>query len=166
MSMRSKPRFQANTQSNLSRSEKLRAYAKKATQFDNHRRVAWQQKREARVARYREAFKGAWITKIGLGMAAIIELLRKPFALRKATPDTRRSVMERRNPNAFHASNRELRLEGLVARQLLAADVFLDDAAQFDITTDVAPMGISAGDTVTWYGFDQVARRWRRCHSP
>ena len=45
---------------------------------------------------------------------------------------------------------RRLLLEGLEARHLLAATLYVDNPGDFVVTNDVAPPGLSAGDTVTW----------------
>ncbi|MDA8744149.1 tandem-95 repeat protein [Rubripirellula amarantea] len=134
MSHRNSSHFDTAAQANLSRAAKLRAYAGRIARFDNQRKQAWALKHAARIERYKNAFRGAWITRIGLGLAAIVTLLRNPpFFVKIEKRPVAPYVMGlpfglsfgRRERSALRQSTTRHRLspESLEQRQLLAVDI-------------------------------------------
>src|SRR5437773_2323923 len=60
---------------------------------------------------------------------------------------SRRQHAARRNGRWFKSRHF---FEALEDRRLLATTRYVDNPGDFNITTDTAPPGLSAGDTVTW----------------
>uniref|UniRef100_UPI000833F95E VCBS domain-containing protein n=1 Tax=Rubripirellula obstinata TaxID=406547 RepID=UPI000833F95E len=138
MSHRNTRRFGTGTQANLSRADKLRAYAGRQAKFDQARRDSWAQKQAARIERYKNAFRGAWLTKIGLGLVAILDLLRNPpfivkFVKRPVAPYmmglpfgislSRRDRTSTGQSSPRPSTQSRISAETLEQRQLLAADI-------------------------------------------
>ncbi|WP_146537518.1 Calx-beta domain-containing protein [Rubripirellula reticaptiva] len=61
-----------------SRREKIRQRSMQWAAKLEARRVRWVEQREARIKRYRKALRGAWLTRVGLGLAAIISFILNP----------------------------------------------------------------------------------------
>ncbi|QDT11350.1 beta strand repeat-containing protein [Stieleria marina] len=72
-------------------------------------KATWLMRQQQRIERYRDSFRGAWLTRLGLGLAALIKFVSAPFQGEPVRQDVTR---------------RRLFGEGLEARQLLAGDSF------------------------------------------
>ncbi len=142
--MSNRPNFRLADQSqNLTRMQKLRQRAERWTSRYEARRQAWADKRAARLERYNEAFRGSWISRIGLGLVRLFNQI--------LSFDWMRSEAARRTPRAMVGGERGMLIaEALEARQLLAADITgivnLTGSPAADTTPDFQISYDSAGD--------------------
>ncbi|MGB7325827.1 MAG: Calx-beta domain-containing protein [Rubripirellula sp.] len=122
-----------------SRREKLRQRSMQWAAKLEARRVRWAEQREARFKRYREALRGAWLTRVGLGLAAIVSfILNPPFVITRRTAPVAPFMMmglpfmfkknDKRRSKSKRASTTRNRLnpETLEQRMLLAAEFGLE----------------------------------------
>ncbi|EGF27469.1 hypothetical protein RBWH47_03547, partial [Rhodopirellula baltica WH47] len=113
--------------------QKMRERFNRWEQKANERKAHWVAKQAARIERYKNAFAGSWITKIGLGMAAIWNfIVNPPFFVkiekRQTLPFTAMlpfgiSFGKRDTSTRRQSTNARISAETLEQRQLLAADI-------------------------------------------
>ncbi|WP_345689307.1 hypothetical protein, partial [Novipirellula caenicola] len=137
MSLRRNSNLSGTSLNRLSRVEKLRQRVRRWSDRLESRRQSWAEKRAARLERFREAFRGAWLAKIGLGLMAIVRMITDPpfivrIEKRPAVPYTamlpwlfsfERKTDRRRRPRFASTQQAGVTVETLERRELLAADI-------------------------------------------
>ncbi|WP_345326667.1 beta strand repeat-containing protein, partial [Novipirellula rosea] len=137
MSLRRNSNLSGTSLNRLSRVEKLRQRVRRWSDRLESRRQSWAEKRAARLERFREAFRGAWLAKIGLGLMAIVRMITDPpfivrIEKRPAVPYTamlpwlfsfERKTDRRRRPRFASTQQSGVTVETLERRELLAADI-------------------------------------------
>ncbi|TWU41147.1 Calx-beta domain-containing protein [Novipirellula artificiosorum] len=150
MSIRRNFRLSNTNNSNPSRMERLRQRASRWTARIEARRQSWMEKRAARLERYKNAFRGSWLTQIGLGLAMIVRaILSVPFVRNMAGAQPSMGVVSGSNglfgrfgkslrrkknkknkksqPRFATSRGRTFMAESLEQRMLLAGDIALMD---------------------------------------
>ncbi|WDQ16955.1 tandem-95 repeat protein [Rhodopirellula sp. P2] len=167
--------FAGNTQNTpATRMQKMRERFNRWEHQANQRKSMFIERQKARVERYRNAFRGSWISKIGLGLVALWNFITNPpfvvsiekratvpftamlpFGLNFAKND--KNKKKRGSSKRVRTTRNRLSPETLEQRQLLAGDLYVDAPADFQETTNVVAgtLGtIEDGDIVTWGGPD------------
>ncbi|MAP07326.1 MAG: hypothetical protein CMM00_00370, partial [Rhodopirellula sp.] len=166
--------FAGRTQNtSVARMQKMRERFNRWEHKANERKSMFIERQKARIERYRDAFRGSWISKIGLGMVAIWNFITNPpffvkIEKRQTLPFTAMlpfgiSFGKRDTKSTRRASTTRNRLspESLEQRQLLAADITgvdssedfaevamgVDTASANDLTPTITGSG-NAGSTV------------------
>ena len=136
MSIRPHHRLSAVHSNDLTRAQKLRQRAQAWAAKTESRRQAWIEKRAARIERYKNAFRGSWISKIGLGLVAlwkfvtdppfIVKIEKRPVAPFVAMLPFGISFAKR-DSDKRASTQSKIRGEALERRELLAADILSID---------------------------------------
>ncbi|ELP30331.1 Ig-like domain-containing protein, partial [Rhodopirellula baltica] len=156
--------FAGNTQNtSVARMQKMRERFNRWEHKANERRSMFIERQKARVERYRDAFRGSWISKIGLGMVAIWNFITNPpfyvkIEKRPAVPFTAmlpfgisfgKRSSKRSAPRFASTQQAGVSVEALEQRQLLAADILdVQDRSGNDVSSFVGNAG-AAADTAS-----------------
>ncbi|QDT13384.1 VCBS domain-containing protein [Planctomycetes bacterium K23_9] len=143
MSIRRNHRATAGQTPNLSRTQKLRQRALAWSTKIEERRQSWMEKRAARIERYKAAFRGSWISKIGYGLVALLTaivakspftiqynarpvapfMMMLPFGFRRKKRKNKKNKRRSTNARFARPEGAKLIAESLERRELLAADI-------------------------------------------
>jgi len=135
--------FAGNTQNtSATRMQKMRERFNRWEHKANERKAMFIERQKARIERYKNAFAGSWITKIGLGMVAIWNFITNPpffvkiekrpavaftammpFGLKVGRRKKKDKKGKRRQPRFASTGGKALIAEQLEQRQLLAVDL-------------------------------------------
>ncbi|WP_430451221.1 cadherin-like domain-containing protein [Rhodopirellula europaea] len=165
--------FAGNTQNtSVARMQKMRERFNRWEHKANERKSMFIERQKARIERYRNAFRGSWISKIGLGMVAIWNFITNPpfvvsIEKRATVPFTAMlpfgvrigKKAKREAGKRKSVTRNRLSPETLEQRQLLAADVFyVDDDFSGSATNDTVSFDNGAGLTASaTYGVNAFA---------
>ncbi|EKK02698.1 protein containing Planctomycete extracellular domain protein [Rhodopirellula baltica SH28] len=155
--------FAGNTQNtSVARMNKMRERFNRWEHKANERKSMFIERQKARVERYRNAFRGSWITKIGLGLVALWSFITKPpfvvlIEKRATVPFTAmlpfgvKFGKKGKSTRRTSTTRNRLSPETLEQRQLLAGDLLY-----VDNPSDFVASNPTADTVVTWGGADGV----------
>ncbi|ELP30334.1 Ig-like domain-containing protein [Rhodopirellula baltica] len=158
--------FAGRTQNtSATRMQKMRERMNRWEHKANERKTMFIERQKARIERYRNAFKGSWITKIGLGLVALWNFITNPSFVvsiekRPSVPFTamlpfgvsfKKNDKQRKSTRRKSTTRNRLSPETLEQRQLLAGDLLY-----VDNPSDFVTANPTADTVVTWGGADGV----------